>query len=80
MSDYRDPHDPRYGYEPADAAGAGWGWIAAADASLVIILALSFAVGHGPTRVASNSITPPQTSAPGAPSYDARGMLAPSRL
>jgi hypothetical protein len=64
---YRDPNDPMYGYKPPDPAGPGWGWIAAAAAFLMIILALSFGVGHGPTRVASNGVTPPQTSAPGAP-------------
>jgi hypothetical protein len=34
MSDYRDPNDPMYGYEPADRTGI-WGWIAGA-AGLVI--------------------------------------------
>jgi hypothetical protein len=67
MSDYRDPNDPMYGYEPADRTGS-WGWIAGV-ACLVIILALglTMGVGHGPTRVASNNATPPQTTAPAAP-------------
>ena len=25
MSDYRDPNDPMYGYEPPDRTGI-WGW------------------------------------------------------
>jgi hypothetical protein len=66
MSDYRDPHDPMYGYEPVDRTGI-WGLIAGA-AFLVIILVFAFSgVGHGPTRVASNNATPPQTTAPAAP-------------
>jgi hypothetical protein len=66
MSNYRDPNDPMYGYEPADRTGS-WGWIAGA-VSMAIILALAFSgVGHGPTRVASNNVTPPQTTAPAAP-------------
>jgi len=67
MSDYRAPNDPIYGYEPADRTGS-WGWIAGAT-GLVIILVLGLAldVGHGPTRVASNNVMPPQTTVPGAP-------------
>jgi hypothetical protein len=67
MSDYRDPNEPMYGYEPPDRTGI-WGWIAGAG-SLVIILGLGLAlgVGHGPTRVASNNATPPQTRAPASP-------------
>jgi hypothetical protein len=67
MSDYRDPNDPMYGYGPADRTGI-WGWIAGV-ACLVIILGLGLAlgVGQGPTRVASNNATPPQTTAPAAP-------------
>jgi hypothetical protein len=30
---------------------------------LVIVLALAFGVGHEPSRVASNDVTPPQTTA-----------------
>jgi hypothetical protein len=67
MSDYRDPNDPMYGYEPPDRTGTSWGWIAGA-LSMAIILALAFSgVGHGPTRVASNNATPPRTTAPAAP-------------
>jgi hypothetical protein len=70
MSDYRDPNDPTYrntGYEPAErSTGTGWGGIAGAM-FLVIVLALAFGVGHEPSRVASNSASPPETSAP-APS------------
>jgi hypothetical protein len=67
MSDYRDPNDPMYGYEPPDRTGTSWGWIAGA-VSMAIILALAFSgVGHGPTRVTSNNATPPQTTAPAAP-------------
>jgi hypothetical protein len=67
MSDYRDPDDPMYGYEPADRTGMSWGWIAGA-VFLVIVLAAALGVGHEPTRVASNNATPPQTTAPAAPS------------
>ena len=38
MSDYRDPNDPMYRYEPADRTGMSWGWIAGA-VFLVIVLA-----------------------------------------
>ena len=65
MSDYRDPNDPMYGYEPADRTGI-WGWIAgAAGLVIILVLGLALGVGHGPTRVASNNVTPPQTTAPG---------------
>jgi hypothetical protein len=65
MSDYRDPNDPMYGYEPADRTGI-WGWIAgAAGVVIILVLGLALGVGHGPTRVASNNATPPQTTAPG---------------
>ena len=66
MSDYRDPNDPMYGYEPADRT-MGWGWIAGAAFLVIMILAVAFGVGHEPTRVASNNATPPQTTAPAAP-------------
>ena len=65
MSDYRDPNDSMYGHEPANRT-SNWGWIAGA-VCLVIILGLALGVGHGPTRVASNNATPPQTTAPAAP-------------
>ena len=67
MSDYRDPHDPMYGYEPADRTGT-WGLIAGVLCLVVILglgLGLALGVGHEPTRVASNNVTPPQTTAPG---------------
>ena len=41
MSDYRDPNDPMYGYEPPDRTGTSWGWIAG-TVSMAIILALAF--------------------------------------
>ena len=69
MSDYRDPNDPIsiYGYEPADRTGS-WGWIAGATGLVIIlVLGLALGVGHGPTRVASNNVMPPQTTVPGAP-------------
>jgi hypothetical protein len=69
MSDYRDPHDPMYGYEPADRTGT-WGLIAGVLCLVVILglgLGLALGVGHEPTRVASNNATPPQTTAPAAP-------------
>ena len=66
MSDYRDPNDPMYGYEPADRT-MGWGWIVGAAFLVIMILAVAFGVGHEPTRVASNNATLPQTTAPAAP-------------
>jgi hypothetical protein len=67
MSDYRDPNDPMYGYEPAYRTGS-WGWIAGATGLVIIlVLGLAFGVGHGPTRVASNNVMPPQATVPGAP-------------
>ena len=67
MSDYRDPNDPIYGYEPADRTGS-WGWIAGATGLVIIlVLGLALGVGHEPTRVASNNATPSQTTAPAAP-------------
>jgi hypothetical protein len=51
MSDYRDPNDPMYGYEPADRTGI-WGWIAGA-AGLVIGIGLGLGRGTraNPCRV-----------------------------
>jgi hypothetical protein len=67
MSDYRDPDDPMFGYEPADRTKI-WALIAG-TACLVIFLGLGLAlgVGEGPTGVASNNATPPQTTAPTVP-------------
>jgi hypothetical protein len=69
MSDYRDPHDPTYGYEPDD--GNRFLGLIAGLACLVIILGLGLAlgVGHGsPTGVASNNAGPPQqTTLPAIP-------------
>ena len=49
MSDYRDPNDPMYGYEPADGTGI-WGWIAgAAGLVIILVVGLALGVGHGPT-------------------------------
>jgi hypothetical protein len=60
MSDYRDPRDPMYGYEPADRTGT-WGLIGGVLCLVVILgLGLALGVGHEPTRVASNNATPPQ--------------------
>ena len=73
MSDYRDPNDPMYGYEPADRTG-NWGWIAgAAGLVIILVLGLALGMGHGPTRVASNNATPPQTTAPGEDRSGAAG-------
>jgi hypothetical protein len=67
MSDYRDPHDPMYGYEPADRTGT-WGLIGGVLCLVVILgLGLALGVGHEPTRVASNNATPPQMTAPAVP-------------
>ena len=67
MSDYRDPNDPIYGYEPADRTGS-WGWIAGATGLVIIlVLGLALGVGRGPTRVASNNVPTPQTTLPGTP-------------
>jgi hypothetical protein len=65
MSDYRNPHEPIYGYEPADSAR--FLGLAAGIACLVIILGLGLALGVGhepPTRVASHNVTSSQTTAP----------------
>jgi hypothetical protein len=71
MSDYRDPNDPMYGttgYEPADRRdSSSWGWIAGA-VFLVLVLGLAFGVGHEPSRVASNDLTPPHATTPATPS------------
>ena len=67
MSDYRDPHDPIYGYEPAEGRFLG---LVAGLACLVIILGLGLGLGVGhqpPTRVASHHAMTPQTTAPAAP-------------
>ena len=69
MSDYRDPHDPLYGYEPADRTGT-WGLIAGVLCLLIILglgLGLALGVGLKPTRVASNDASLPQTTAPALP-------------
>jgi hypothetical protein len=68
MSNYRDPHDPMYGYEPADRTGS-WGLIAGVLCLVVILglglgLGLALGAGHERTRVASNNATPPQMTAP----------------
>ena len=79
MSDYRDPNDPMYGYEPPDRTGS-WGWIAgAAGLVIILVLGLALGVGHGPTRVASNNATPPQTTAPGTPGLTPPPSQAPNR-
>ena len=56
MSDYRDPNDPMYGYEPANRTGI-WGWIAGA-AGLVIILVLGMAWAWDTDQPVSRRITP----------------------
>jgi hypothetical protein len=67
MSDYRDPHDPMYGYEPADRTGI-WGLIAGGACLLIILgLGLVLGVGRGPTHIASYNATPPHTTAPAVP-------------
>jgi hypothetical protein len=61
MSDFRDPNDPNWresSYEPASGTNVGWGWIAAA-LFVVIVAAIAFGTGHGPTQTASNDIAPP---------------------
>ena len=52
MSDYRNPNDPMWQggeYEPTGRSyGAGWGWLAGAVV-VVILIAIVFGAGHGPT-------------------------------
>jgi hypothetical protein len=80
MPDYRNPNDPLWRgpqYEPATSgSNASWGWIAGAVV-LVVLVAVAFGIGHGPTQTASND-TPatnhlaapppaPRTMNPGLP-------------
>jgi hypothetical protein len=84
MSDYRNPNDPMGRdpnplYDPDDRGGsATWGWAAAA-LFVVVILAIAFGVGSGPSRVASNNASPPVMSpaAPGAANPGNPAPLAP---
>jgi len=64
MSDFRNPNDPNWNgsYEPPTrGTDFSWGWIAGAVA-LVILVAVVFGIGHGPTQTASNDTTPPAMS------------------
>jgi hypothetical protein len=81
MTDYRNPNDPFYhdqlntrrDYDPdARNYNATWGWIAAA-LFLVVILAIAFGVGRGPTQTASNetSTAPVQMAPPAKPATPA---------
>ena len=78
MSDYGDPHNPMYGYDPADH-NRFFGLIVGL-ALLVIILGLGLALGVGygpPTRVASHNAAPAQqTTAPAIPATTP-GLAAP---
>lgn len=62
MPDYRnrsnDPPQPGLQYEPTVADNVSWGLIAGALV-LVLLAALAFSFGHGPTRTASNEAVPP---------------------
>jgi len=72
MSDYRNPNDPMWqsgDYEPAGRSyGSGWGWIAGAVV-LVVLVAIIFGAGHGPTKTAMNENGPTagNLAAPPAP-------------
>jgi hypothetical protein len=77
MSDFRNSNDPLWRgaqYEPATRGGNfGWGWIAGAFV-LVVLVAIAFSVGHGPTQTASNDTpatnhlaAPPPTTHPTNP-------------
>jgi hypothetical protein len=74
---YRDPNDPtgNYGYEPAGGANASWGWLAGA-VILLVVLGIAFGIGHEPSRVASNDVSPPTAMAP--PASTTMKPLAPS--
>ena len=70
MSDYRNPNDPLWRgaeYEPTTRGrDIGWGWIAGVLA-IVVVVAIAFGVGRGPTETASNEASPAATKAPPAP-------------
>ena len=61
MSDYRNPNDPMWQgreYEPAGRSyGSGWAWVAGA-AVVIVLIAIVFGAGHGPTRTAFNENRP----------------------
>ena len=61
MSDYRNPNDPMWQsgeYEPAGRSyGSGWAWIGGAVV-LVVLVAIIFGAGHGPTKTAMNENRP----------------------
>jgi hypothetical protein len=82
MSDYQDPHDPIYGYEPANSAR--YLGLVAGLACLVIILGLGLAlgVGHKPTtRVASNNVTTmPAPATPSMPGLSQPPIQAPAPI
>jgi hypothetical protein len=68
MTDYRFPHDPIYGHEPADRTR--FRGLIAGLVCLVIFLGLGLALGVGhrpPTHIVSNNATPQQTTAPAVP-------------
>src|SRR5262249_37086558 len=50
----------------------------AAGLAIILVLGLALGVGHGPTRVASNNATPPQTTAPGT--HPAMPSLTPAAV
>ena len=62
MSDYRDPSDPMYRYEPAGRTGI-WGWLTGCAVFLVVILGLSLGlalgVGHMSQPVSHRIMPPP---------------------
>jgi len=67
MSDYRDPNEPLWRgaeYEPATRGNdISWGWIAGVLA-IVVVVAIAFGIGHGPTQTASNDTSPAASQAP----------------
>ena len=85
MSDYRNPNDPMWQggeYEPAGRSyGSGWGWIAGAVV-LVVLVAIIFGAGRGPTKTAFNENRPTgdlaaPPPAPGAVNPAYRGSTPP---
>ncbi|MGC1359442.1 MAG: hypothetical protein WA851_27315 [Xanthobacteraceae bacterium] len=82
MSDYRNPNDPMWQggeYEPAGRSyGSGWGWLAGAVV-IVVLIAIVFGAGHGPTRTAMNENRPPagHMAPPPAPTPALPGLTPP---
>jgi hypothetical protein len=88
MSDYRNPNDPMWQggeYEPAGRSNtSSWAWVAGAVV-VVVLIAIVFGAGHGPTRTAYNEnrptagnlAAPPPASAPHAMNPASPGLTPP---